>query len=87
MAAAQRKAAPRPDASADASSLVGAYVWAMPFDDPQYRHEMHKGLIMAEKKSCGILWVHFKADDLLGLKWIPMHRIKGRAPYTQKAAS
>jgi hypothetical protein len=80
-AAAQRKPAPRPDTSKDASSLVGAYVWATPLDDLQYRHEMHKGLVMAEKKSGGILWVQFKADTLVGQKWIPAHKIKGRAQY------
>jgi hypothetical protein len=85
----QAQQATKKGAQSDPSSLVGVYVWATPLDDPQYRHEMHQGLVMAEKKSGGILWVQFKADTLVGQKWIPAHRIKGRAQYavTQKTAS
>lgn len=80
-AVAQRKAAPQSKPANDPSSLVGAYVWAKPLDDPQYRHELHKGLITGEKKACGIMWVHFKADTLVGEKWIPLHKVTGRAQY------
>jgi hypothetical protein len=87
-AAAQRKAAAPKNTAHDASSLIGAYVWAKPLDDPQYRHEPHKGMVMDEKHRGGLLWVKFKADTLLGQKWIPAHRITGRAVYTtQKTAS
>lgn len=72
-------------AQSDPSSLVGAYVWATPLDDPQYRYERHAGIVMAEKKSGGILWIHFKADTLVGAKWIPAHKIKGRAQYAETA--
>lgn len=81
MAAKQAQQAVQKGAQSDASSLIGAYVWATPLDDPQYRHEMHKGMVMAEKKAGGILWVQFKADTLVGQKWIPANRIKGRAQY------
>jgi hypothetical protein len=88
-AVAQRKAAPQSRPADDPSSLVGCYVWAKPLDDPQYRHELHKGIITGEKKACGMIWVEFKADTLVGKKWLPMNRITGRAQYavTQKTAS
>ena len=73
------------------ADLEGAYVEAYLFDDPMFKQELYQGTIQEVKETAFGPYVRFAAvsgpSHITGSKWIPMHRIKGRAPYTQKAAS
>lgn len=67
--------------------LVDACVQAEVFDDPLYRHERYVGVIDEVKLNCAGTFVHFITPELVGAKWIPLHKVKGFAwVETQKAA-
>lgn len=69
----------------DVSQLVDALVQAEPFDDPVFRHERYVGTIDEVKINRMGTFVHFKTDKLVGVKWIPLHKVQGFAYYEDAA--
>lgn len=69
--------------------LIGSTVQAKPFDDPIFRSETYIGVIDEVKLNKLGTFVHFQTPDLVGKKWIPLHKVTGWAHFaeTQKTAS
>lgn len=71
------------------ADMEGAYVEAYLFDDPQYRYEVYQGTIQEVKETAFGPYVRFAAESgpshITGTKWIPLRKVKGLVPHTQKA--
>jgi hypothetical protein len=63
--------------------LVDALVQAEPFDDVVFRHQRYVGTIDEVKINRMGTFVHFKTDQLVGKKWIPLHKVQGFAHYEE----
>lgn len=73
------------------ADMEGAYVEAFLFDDPQFKHEMYEGTIQEVKETAFGPYVRFAAvsgpSHITGSKWIPLRKVIGLVPYTQKATA